>query len=155
MIANSYRYIGRKGNDCTSGGMNSGSDLSLKSPMLRSASLMACRSAGDSNESSGLVALNVTSSASLRFLASRLQQHCSMAQAHKPCKTRKAYVMRHFNRATRHGRRGRRPWIGERRPSIRTKYKQCLWATCVDSDPTLGPPGGLQTCQAHKSVIRP
>ena len=57
----------------TSGGTYSGSDLSLKSPMFCSASRMACRSAGDSKESSGRVALKATSSASLFFLASRLQ----------------------------------------------------------------------------------
>ena len=55
--------------------MYSGSDFSLKSPMFCSASLMACRSAGDSKESSGLVALKASSSASLLFLASLLHHH--------------------------------------------------------------------------------
>lgn len=36
---------------------------------------MACRSAGDSKESSGLVALKASSSASLLFLASLLHHH--------------------------------------------------------------------------------
>ena len=57
---------------CTCGGMYSGSDLSLKSPMLRSASRMACKSAADSKLSSGLVASKAISSASLLFLASLL-----------------------------------------------------------------------------------
>ena len=56
----------------TSGGMYSGSDLSLKSPICCSASRMACKSAGDSKESSGRVALKAVSSASLLFRASRL-----------------------------------------------------------------------------------
>lgn len=145
-----YRHIDRKGNGCTSEGMNSGSDLSLKSPMLRSASLMACRSAGDSNESSGLVALNVTSSASLRFLASRLKQHCSMLQAHKQCKTRKVYAMRRFSSAVRRG-----WWIGQMCPGLLREYKQCLSATCADSDSISRPPGSLQTCQELVCVSMP